>query len=111
MPTLTLIDRAGRERTVEVPKGSNLRAVLLANDFSPYTTMTRNLNCGGRGLCATCGVWIEAGAPEPVHWHDRWAYKFGYPRLSCQIRVEEAMTVRQVDKWIWGNSRKWDLLR
>lgn len=107
--TLILIDREGRERKVDAPQGSNLRDVLLAYDFSPYTPLTRQLNCGGRGLCATCGVWIEAGEPEPVHWHDRWARKFGYPRLSCQIRVDAPMTVRQVDKWVWGNSRKWNL--
>jgi len=109
MVPLTLIDREGEERRVEVPEGSNLREVLLEHDFSPYTQLTARLNCGGQGLCATCGVWIEEGEPAPVHWHDRWAYKFGYPRLSCQIRVERPMTVRQVDKWVWGGSRKWKL--
>lgn len=109
MITLTLIDLAGTQRTIEVAAGSNLREVLLAHGFSPYTLYTRRLNCVGNGLCATCGVWIEEGAPSPVHWHDQLADKFGYPRLSCQITVDRPMTVRQVDKWVWGSSRKWNL--
>ena len=72
--------------------GANLRKTLLAAGISPYTAVTRVANCGGRGLCATCGVWIEAHEPSPVHWHDRLAARFGYPRLSCQIHITEAMT-------------------
>jgi len=89
---------------IDVQHGANLREVLLAHGFSPYTALTRVANCGGRGLCATCGVWIEEAEPRPQHWHDRLASRFGYPRLSCQITIERDMTVRLLeDKFIWGD--------
>jgi ferredoxin len=91
---------------LSVPKGANLRQVLLEACLSPYAPITQKLNCGGRGLCATCGVWLEDDKPAPAHWHDHLAQRFGYPRLSCQISVEEEMTVRLVtDKVIWGARR------
>ncbi|HAA12775.1 MAG TPA: (2Fe-2S)-binding protein [Cytophagales bacterium] len=95
------------EISLEVPIGSNLREVLVAGGLSPYTRWTRRLNCGGRGLCATCGVWIEENEPAPNHWHDRLAKRYGYSRLSCQIRVESAMTIRlDTEKQIWGKPRR-----
>lgn len=91
------------ERVLQVPHGSNLRRALLNEGLSPYAALTRQANCGGRGLCATCGVWLEEGEPAPDHWHDRLAARFGYPRLSCQITVTRDLTVRLVtDKRIWG---------
>lgn len=89
---------------IDVADGANLRRILLENGLSPYAPLTRRLNCGGRGLCATCGVWIEAGEPAPDHWHDRLASRFGYPRLSCQVTVDAPMTVRLLtSKRIWGD--------
>lgn len=87
---------------IHAPDGANLRHVLLEAGHSPYTSLTRRLNCGGRGLCATCGVWVSDDAPPARHWHDRAAAAFGYPRLSCQITVDRDMTVEMVDKWVWG---------
>lgn len=90
-----------------VHKGSNLRDVLLENGLSPYTKYTRSLNCGGLGICATCGVEILTGAPPPVHWHDQAAAYWGYPRLSCQVHINQSMRVRLLeDKLIWGKVRK-----
>lgn len=86
-----------------VRRGTNLRRVLLALGLSPYAPLTRQRNCGGRGLCATCGVGLEQGAPPPTHWHDALAAQYGYPRLSCQITLEADLTVRLLtDKLIWG---------
>ncbi len=94
-------------RSLTVVDGANLRRTLLDAGISPYAPLTRTLNCGGRGLCATCGVLIEAGAPDPTHWHDQLAKRFGYPRLSCQITVRGAMTVRIItDKIIWGSGAR-----
>ena len=98
---VTVVD--GDERTeLAVEVGRNLRRALLDAGLSPYAAATRRLNCGGRGLCATCGVRIREG-PPPDHWHDRLAARFGYPRLSCQVTVDEAMTVEFVDKRVWGS--------
>lgn len=91
-----------REYVLRTTPGTNLRRLLLAHDLSPYTRLTRRANCGGRGLCATCGVRIRDGPPEATHWHDRLADWAGYPRLSCQVTVEADTTVELVDKLVWG---------
>jgi ferredoxin len=88
--------------TLTVARGTVLRDALLAADVSPYTRYTERLNCGGRGLCATCGVRVRAGEHYPEHWHDRLAARFGYPRLSCQLRVTDDLTVAIPDKRVWG---------
>jgi len=102
MPRLTILHDADTVY-LDVEAGANLRRALLNAGFSPYAPLTHRLNCGGRGLCATCGVWLEQGETKPDHWHDKLAAQFGYPRLSCQVTVLDDMTVRILtDKWIWG---------
>ena len=110
MKSLALIPlqiiRGSESETIEVEVGSNLRQVLLAHAYSPYTKVTHRLNCGGRGLCATCGVWILENEPEPLHWHDQLAAQFRYPRLSCQITITHPMTISLLtDKVIWGKRK------
>ena len=79
-----------------------LLEVLQQNEVAMYGTVSRWINCKGRGLCATCGVRVHKG-PKAVHWHDKAAYNWGYPRLSCQILVTEDMTVALIeDKIMWG---------
>lgn len=91
------------ETTLTVADGANLREVLMQANLTPYGAFTKRVNCGGRGLCATCGVWIEENSPTPQHWHDRAAQAFGYPRLSCQVTVRADMTIRLIEgKLIWG---------
>ncbi|MEO0337723.1 MAG: 2Fe-2S iron-sulfur cluster binding domain-containing protein [Bacteroidota bacterium] len=102
MPQLTVIDQQKQKHIFEVPEGSNLRNQLLNYNLSPYVAITQKLNCGGSGICATCGVVISEGEPEPRHWHDKAAKRFRYPRLSCQITVEADMTVELIEKVIWG---------
>ncbi len=89
------------DTTIELERGANLRTALLERGFSVYGTISQYANCGGRGLCATCTVGVEP-APEPTHWHDATARRFGYPRLSCCLTVEEPMTVTLLEKHVWG---------
>jgi ferredoxin len=103
---LTVIDRQGKEHLSTIQKGENLRAALLRLGFSPYTNLTGTLNCGGNGICATCGVYLYENAPDPQHWHDRLAAKFHYPRLSCQIIAEKDLVVEIPKKIIWGNRKR-----
>jgi ferredoxin len=100
---VSIFVRHGADETeLRVRRGRNLRDILREHDLSPYTRATERANCGGRGLCATCGVRLRRG-PPPEHWHDRLAARFGYPRLSCQIAVEPGMIVELVeDKLVWG---------
>jgi ferredoxin len=105
MPQLTIID-GKKLYAYDVREGANLRQTLLQLGFSPYTALTEWLNCRGNGLCATCGVWILQGEPEPKHWHDALAKKWGYSRLSCQVWVEQDMTVAlDKEKTVWGKPR------
>lgn len=98
-----LVRHGDTETETFAPVGETLRDHLLRCGLSPYTRLTENANCGGNGLCATCGVRIPEGEPAPEHWHDRLAARFGYPRLSYQIRVREPMVVELVeDKRVWG---------
>ena len=80
------------ETTIEVTEGTVLRDALLEQGFDVYGSVSRVANCGGRGLCGTCGVRLE-DAPDPSQWHDGAAKRWGYPRLSCQIRVDEPLQV------------------
>jgi Na+-transporting NADH:ubiquinone oxidoreductase, subunit NqrF len=100
--TITVETPDGEERALTAPAGSVLRDVLLDADCSPHGRYATRLNCGGNGLCATCGVRL-ADPPDPDHWHDDLADRFGYPRLSCQIRVREGLHVRLLDKRLWGS--------
>ncbi|VTT86078.1 Ferredoxin, 2Fe-2S [Halorubrum sp. DM2] len=103
VPLVVVVDGDDRVE-LDVEPGRNLRRVLLDAGLSPYAPATRRLNCGGRGLCATCGVRVREGPPTD-HWHDRLADRFGYPRLSCQIAVDRPMTVALVAKRVWGGRR------
>ncbi len=98
------------ETELVVERGRLLRDVLRAAGFSPYSALTERANCGGRGLCATCGVRIVDDV-EPAHWHDSLAKRFGYPRLSCQIDVDRDLRVVLVEKVVWGSRRSTDQSR
>jgi len=100
--TVTVLD--GEERAeLAVERGTDLRDALIAAGYSPYAAVPERVNCGGRGLCATCGVRLRDGARAPEHWHDRLAARFGYPRLSCQVTVDAPMTVELLaDERVWG---------
>jgi ferredoxin len=93
---------AGDSTALTVDHGTVLRDALRAAGISPHSSVGSRLNCGGRGLCATCGVRFLTGDPTPEHWHDSLAGRFGYPRLSCQVRVTDAMTVRIPETLVWG---------
>ena len=89
------------ETTIEIEKGATLRDALLDRGFPVYGSLSQYANCGGRGLCAICTVEVDP-APEPTHWHDAAAARFGYPRLSCCLTVEEPLRVELLDKYVWG---------
>ena len=90
------------ETEIAVEEGHVLRDALLEAGVDVYGAVSRYANCGGRGLCGTCGVRIHEGTPEPEQWHDAASDRWGYPRLSCQIRVREPMVVELVGKVVWG---------
>jgi ferredoxin len=95
----------GETTLLVAPSGATLRDVLREEGCSPHTRVTERANCGGRGLCATCGVRIDGG-PPPGHWHDALAARWGYPRLSCQVTLDRDLRVRLPEKVIWGGRRE-----
>jgi ferredoxin len=95
------VDHRDGTTTLSVSHGRVLRDALREAGLSPHSRAGRRVNCGGRGLCATCGVRV-ADPPDPHHWHDDLAARFGYPRLSCQLRVTRDMHVRIPEKLVWG---------
>ncbi len=91
---------------LSVIKGANLREVLLAHGISPYGTLSKRLNCDGRGLCATCGVYLLNTSPTPSHWHDKLAKQFNYPRLSCKLTIDQDLAIELIsEKKIWGKRK------
>lgn len=92
----------GETHVLDVSRGAVLRDVLLEHGISPHGRYARRLNCGGRGLCATCGVRFVSDELQPEHWHDRLADRFGYPRLSCQLELTEDCIVVIPEKRVWG---------
>ena len=101
--TVTVVVVDGEDRhELSVPEGANLREALLEANLSPYAPLTERANCGGRGLCATCGVRVQEDV-APTHWHDRLAERFGYPRLSCQLEATDGLVVElDREKRVWG---------
>jgi ferredoxin len=99
--TVVVVDGEDRHELTVSPE-QTLRKALLDADLSPYARLTERANCGGRGLCATCGVRVHEDV-EPTHWHDALAAWFGYPRLSCQLEVTEGLVVElDREKRVWG---------
>jgi len=99
---IVTVHHDGETTEIDAEPGEPLRDALVRAGLSPYTRLTERANCGGRGLCATCGVRLYSERP-PDHWHDRLAERFGYPRLSCQVPVEDGLRVALVeDKLVWG---------
>ena len=78
----------------EAEHGRTLRAALQEHGLSPHGSLTRQLNCGGRGHCAACTVEVEEGGEKPDQWLDAFLDGQGSGRLSCQIDVTQDMTVR-----------------
>ena len=97
-----LVHRGEETTTLAVEHGAVLRDALREAGLSPHSKAGKRLNCGGRGLCATCGVRVLDADPDPEHWHDNLAARFGYPRLSCQIQVTDPLEIEIPEKLVWG---------
>lgn len=81
-------------REIEVPKGSNLRKVALANGISIDRPQLFGVTCGGIGVCGVCKVWVrerEKGATNPRGFMERGMFmRFfdGWRRLACRVEVQ-----------------------
>jgi 2Fe-2S ferredoxin len=94
MPKLTFIDASGQSRSVEAQVGSTVMETALRNSVPGIEA-----ECGGACACATCHVyvapeWTEATGKASQMEEDMLDFAFEVrpnSRLSCQIKVSEAL--------------------
>ncbi len=94
MPKITYIDSAGTACTVEAEIGATVMETAIKNGVPGIEA-----ECGGACSCSTCHVYIDrawreqTGEPKPME-EDMLDFAFDVrpnSRLSCQIRVTEAL--------------------
>ena len=99
MIKLTYTDSTGKARTVEAQAGATVMETALRNAIPGI-----DAECGGACACATCHVyvapeWIDiVGKASPME-EDMLDFAFDVrptSRLSCQIKVTEALDGLQV---------------
>ncbi|MGA8650219.1 MAG: 2Fe-2S iron-sulfur cluster-binding protein [Xanthobacteraceae bacterium] len=94
MVKITFIDVEGTTRTVEGEIGSTVMETAIKHAVPGIEA-----ECGGACACSTCHVYIEeawrekVGEPSPME-EDMLDFAYGVQpnsRLSCQIKVSEAL--------------------
>jgi 2Fe-2S ferredoxin len=94
MPTITVINQEGEERSIEAPLGRTLMEVIRDNGFDELLAL-----CGGCCSCATCHVHIDpsfmakAGtmSADENDLLDSSDHRNEFSRLSCQVPVTDAL--------------------
>lgn len=94
MPRVTYVSAAGAETTVEVPVGDTVMDGALDNNIPGILGQ-----CGGGCTCSTCHCYVAAPwrarvPPPDVDELALLEYAIGWrptSRLSCQVRVTEAL--------------------
>ena len=94
MAKITYIESGGAEHHVDVPAGLSVM-----EGAKRYTIPGIDGDCGGACACATCHVyvdelWFDRLKPMDELEHDMLDFAFDVrptSRLSCQIKVDEAL--------------------
>ncbi|WP_206243613.1 2Fe-2S iron-sulfur cluster-binding protein [Novosphingobium terrae] len=91
MVSVTIIDRAGREETVEAAPGLSVMETIRQAGFDELEAM-----CGGSCSCATCHVYAQGEGLVPLSADeddllDSSDHRRADSRLSCQIRLSAAL--------------------
>ena len=94
MPKITYIDSGGNKRTAEAEIGATVMETAIKNGVPGIEA-----ECGGACSCSTCHVYVDeawraaTGEPAPME-EDMLDFAFDVrpnSRLSCQIKVSEAL--------------------
>jgi len=75
---------------VEAPPGRTVREVALEHGIKVNREPIKGLNCGGRGLCGTCKVWVNTEtdtALSPPSLLERFHGASGGRRLACRAEI------------------------
>jgi 2Fe-2S ferredoxin len=101
LPKVIYVDSAGREYPVDATAGESVMATAVKNGVPGIVA-----ECGGNCSCATCHVWVRkefeplAGPPNDME-EDLLdmavSERRSGSRLSCQVRVTEALDGLTVD--------------
>ncbi len=91
MVSVTIINRAGREKAIEAPAGLSVMEAIRQAGFDELEAM-----CGGSCSCATChiyaqGAGLEALSADEDDLLDSSDHRRTDSRLSCQIRLSAAL--------------------
>ncbi len=94
MVKITFVDAAGQSRIVDAEEGSTVMEAAIRNDVPGIEA-----ECGGACACATCHVYVDEAFVEKLPKAEPMEedmLDFAYDvrptsRLSCQIRVTEAI--------------------
>ena len=96
MVKINFINHKGETQTVDAEAGSTVMEAAIRNAVPGILA-----ECGGACACATCHVYVDeswkekAGSPSPME-EDMLDFAFEVKpnsRLSCQIKVTEALDV------------------
>ena len=94
MPKLTVVDRSGTERMIEVEDGLTVMEAIRDNGFDELLAL-----CGGCCSCATCHVHVDPAFTDklPAMSEDEddllesSDHRVETSRLSCQIEFTDAL--------------------
>ena len=94
MAKLTIIDRAGTEKTVEGQNGLSVMEIIRDNGVDELLAL-----CGGCCSCATCHVYVDASfaarlpqiSPDEDDLLDSSDHRTDRSRLSCQLSFSDAL--------------------
>lgn len=95
MPLVTYIDASGTRTQIDVPINDSVMEGAIANGVDGIVA-----ECGGSAMCATCHVYVEeafldllppVGEVEDSMLDLTASERRGNSRLSCQIRMSQAL--------------------
>lgn len=91
MINLTIFDRNGQATQVQAEEGLSLMEAIRQADVGDLEAL-----CGGSCSCATCHIYVESPALEPMSDDESDLlessdHRTAVSRLSCQIRLSPAM--------------------
>lgn len=95
MPEITIFDRSGEKKNIDLSMGGSLMEALRDNGYDDIVAI-----CGGNCSCATCHVYIDHLNQDSLQLPsedeqiliDSLSHSQPNSRLSCQIEINESLS-------------------